>query len=438
MHTQDHYAGGGKARRTSRWIAAWAVAAMAIVALGSAARGDPLWWTQIGYTQLKAELGSGTPTGTGVKAAQVEALDGGNYAPSLTDTQFMEKTITLKSGASGVSGHATTVGQYLYGTSSSTSPEITQIDSWRADDWIAAGFLKTATTAEPGVQDAKVQTDSWIGLFGTTAEDVDALRRLDYTINRDNYVCIASLKNGVGTLPPLLCQNYNGISVGRSDGQHSYGVTTVDGTGRTKPDIVAPASATSWAGPMVASSAAVLWEAGSGNAHAQQSVTVKAMLMAGATKSEFPSWDRTQARPLDEVYGAGELNIYNSYHIFAAGEQEASTSADVQRTGWDFDTVSSASRQYFFDVPVGYTLDDMSILLTWNRLVEDGRAGPEWGDPTSFLANLSLELWTADGYSLLTELDCSDSAADNVELIYASSLSSGRYAFSISNASGTS
>ena len=66
-----------------------------------------------------------------------------------------------------------------------------------------------------------------------------------------------------------------------------------------------------------------------------RSEVIKAMLMAGATKGEFANWidpttglvnpwNRTQTRPLDDVFGAGELNVYNSYLIGIGGKQSAS------------------------------------------------------------------------------------------------------------------
>ena len=47
------------------------------------------------------------------------------------------------------------------------------------------------------------------------------------------------------------------LAVGLTNGGSSYGPTSVDGTGRVKPDLVTPSSQTSYATPMVASAAAL-------------------------------------------------------------------------------------------------------------------------------------------------------------------------------------
>ena len=98
-----------------------------------------------------------------------------------------------------------------------------------------------------------------------TAEQVnEALQRLDWTVERDDSVVVVGLNNGAGTpVPPLLASAYNVLSIGRSDGRHSTGVSSfeVDGVGRIKPELVAPMTATSWSTAVVSSCAALLREA---------------------------------------------------------------------------------------------------------------------------------------------------------------------------------
>ena len=123
---------------------------------------------------------------------------------------------------------------------------------------------------------------------------------------------------------------YNGISVGVSDGTHRYGTTTYDGAGRTKPEIVAPGGIpgsnpatqyTSFATPIVTAAAALLIDAAGSNAAAKDQLSLKAILLAGADKSISANWDQTPTRPIDDVYGAGELDIYQSYFIQQGGQQ---------------------------------------------------------------------------------------------------------------------
>ncbi len=396
----------------------------------------------IGDTELAAELGASVPTGSGITASQVEGLSGGHYTPDTARAEFAGKTFTFVSGnTGGSSSHATTVGRCFYSNTSSIASGVADIDNWEANDWIGAGFLQTGSTLEPAVETRDVQNHSWIGSLGSNPLDTDALRRFDYAINRDDYVAVVGLNNGTGAVPRLLPHSYNAISVGRTDGNHSYGLTTLDVAGRVKPEIVVPSSATSWATPIVGSAAAVLLETANDTpalGNAAHSEVIKALLLAGATKDEFPDWDRTATRPLDDIYGAGELNVYNSHHTLVAGEQEAGGSSLVGRTGWDFEeSPASNDLLYFFDAPSSRDIDAMSILLTWNREITDGLGGTDWGDPQASVADLDLELWTATGFTIDTRLDYSASTVDNVEHIWAQNLTGSRYAIRVLGAAAT-
>lgn len=94
-------------------------------ALSFAAVADGGYTDDIGYTQLKAELGAATPTASSVTVAQVEArtdvdsqgtpLDSfPNYLPDAANSAFVGKTITPKTADGQVSSHATAVGQYFW------------------------------------------------------------------------------------------------------------------------------------------------------------------------------------------------------------------------------------------------------------------------------------------------------------------------------------
>ncbi len=396
--------------------------------------------TDIWFTLLSSELGDALPRGSGVHVSQVESPNSsGHYTPSPSDPQFTGKTFFPKSGITGGnSSHARGVGRRFYGNSSSIARDISTIDNWEANHWATDGFLNTSSTLEPGVEIRAVQNHSWIGTFGDSVADTDAIRRFDYTINRDNYVAVAGMNNGDSmTLPSLMGHSYNAISVGRSDGNHSHGMTTLDTAGRIKPDIVAPLSLTSHTTPYVGGAAAMLLEEGAGT-QAENSEAIKSILLAGATKHEFSDWDRTSARPLDDVYGAGELNVYRSYHILDAGEQESSRTANVGQIGWDFEIAPTSNDDlYFFNVAENDTLHELSVVLTWNRIVTDGLGGAAWGNPQSTLADLSLELWSANSFSLDARLDFSNSRVDNVEHIYQQQLEPGQYAIRVLGAAGT-
>ena len=415
---------------------AFVLAAAAMLLVCSAGELSADYLDDIGFTKLQLELGAAIPTGAGITVSQIESADGsGNYKLDTANYEFGGKTFNWKSPGSGDSSHATTVGRYFYGEYSSVAPDVSTIDAWEVSHWITNGSLNANTNSAPKQESRDVQNHSWIGAYASQADSIDALRRLDYAINTDNFVSVVGVHNDVTTVPELLGHAYNVISVGRSDGHHSYGLTTFDEPGRIKPDIVAPGLATSWTTPMVAGSAAALLETArsdSALADADNSEAIKAILLAGATKHEFASWDRTPTRPLDEQYGAGELNIYNSYKILTAGQNEAASDADAAPRGWDFDTHTGSNKLYFFDVPEDNVMVDMSAILTWNRQITDGNSRKfQWSDPQAELADMNLRLYEADGYSLGAMLDLSVSTVDNVEHIFQDRLTTGRYVLEV-------
>src|SRR5262245_53618371 len=100
---------------------------------------------QIGYSALRNRLGAATPNGTGVWVAQVEALDNGSYAPDPSVAAGRPGfTLTLKSGSSGISGHATGVASIFFGNGAMATG-VTQVDAYSADHWITDGFLGTGS-----------------------------------------------------------------------------------------------------------------------------------------------------------------------------------------------------------------------------------------------------------------------------------------------------
>ncbi len=384
----------------------------------------------IGYTKLALELGGLLPTGSGVGVTQVEASSATaapfDYMPDTALAEFAGKTFTPLSGSAITSGHATVVGQFFYGNATSVAPGVTSIRNYDANKWLQSGFLKYnsgGSSVPPLIETQKVMNASFVSNVPSSA-DVEILRRFDYAVQQSGFLGVVALNNGSpGNVPPLLGSCYNGISVGLTNGAHSYGTNTTDGTGRMKPEIVAPQGATSFATPIVSATATMLSQGAPANA--TKPVTMKAILMAGATKSQFPAWSRSTTHPLDAVYGAGQVNVYNSKRILDAGPQAASASVAVTRRGWDFATTSAGSQFYFFDVPAGGT-SSLSAVLTWNRVISGA-----FPTPSSSLANLTLKLYAASGFTLGSLVDSSTSAVDNVEHVWQPSLAPGRYAMEV-------
>ena len=395
------------------------------------ARGD--YKDDVGYTRLQAELGAALPTGAGVGVTQVEAPENSTgYMPDATNSEFVGKTLTAKSGTPNISGHATAVAWTAYGLTLSMAPGVTAVDVYEVNNWIGTGFLRHPGITAPKTETRFIQNHSWIGsIDGGGTGDVDVLRRLDYAIQQNGFLAVVGLNNGsTSTIPVLLANSYNALAVGLTNGNHSSGVTTTDGAGRVKPEIVSPFEQTSFATPSVSSAAALLVQKARDNAplaNAVKSITLKAILLAGATKTQFSGWSRTTTRPLDAHFGAGQLNVFHSYHVLVAGPQTGGSSSSVPLRGWDFSTTTSGSKFYFFDIPPGDTASGFSAALVWNRIIG---AFPL---ANSTVPDLSLKIYTANGFSLVGIVDSSVSPVDNVEHLYEPNLPPGRYALEVTS-----
>ena len=124
---------------------------------------------------------------------------------------------------------------------------------------------------------------------------------------------------------------------------HSRGATNfVYGPGRYRPDLVVgrrPSHQRRHGADQLGGRRASRRRAGHATPIAAR--PIKAILMAGATKTEFAGFvepstgrrqslepatlrtDRTPTRPLDDIFGAGELNIFNSYLMTVGGRTPA-------------------------------------------------------------------------------------------------------------------
>ena len=402
----------------------------AIVSVPTCGHGVP-WQEEIGFARLQSLAPGQLPTAA-YTLSHVEAPDGSaNYKPDTTNSAFAGKTFTAMSGSSGVSSHATHVGVNFYG-SASQLPGPATIRSFEANSWIGSGFLHLGDSSLPDVETGSVQSHSWIG---NTSSALEINQRLDYAIDRDGFVCVVGENNGASTvLPQLLGQAYHVIAVGRDDGQHSAGLTTLDGTGRMKPDIVAPSSspenATSWTTPMVAGTAALLHAKLGALTNSEKPRVVKALLLASARKDTLPQWSHTAVKPLDPVYGAGEVNAWHAYHSLLGGRQSPSTSPRLA-AAWGSETIpANATHTYRVRIPAGPVAVPFCAALTWHRNVTtQSRPFRTW---STSMANLNLELQrVADNVVMET----SASAADNVELVNQAALAPGDYDLRVINTS---
>jgi hypothetical protein len=392
---------------------------------------------EVGYTQLQQEQGANIATGQGVNVMQVEANLGGNddppadppiYEPDPSDSQFSHDTFN-DVNAGTISSHATTVGEYFYGSASSFAPGITHVDVYEADDWLATSFLNTGTSDQPGSTMDRIINDSWVGAETTNAANLDALSRLDYVIETDACINVAACNNpGNGGPQPLLAGSFNSILVGLSDGSAEFGSTDLGSSlytsGRAAPDVVAPSGLTSFATPMVSSTAALLVSLAHGNPslsngtftangqvleYGESPDVIKAAIMAGAdrvvnyngdTISDYGANGYT-ANNLDSRYGAGQLDVYNSYHIILAGQQSP---GNIGTYGFDYNPSSAQSsvEDYIFTGRTG-----IQATLAWEAHIT--------GDNAGSLADFQLKLFLVGGTTPIAQ---SVSTIDNTQNIY--------------------
>ena len=412
---------------------------LAVALSGPSALAD--YKDDIRFTELLAELGAQVPTGAGIRVGHVEAPSGSNYLPDLTNSEFTGKTITPQSGASGTNSHATAVGTRFYGNTTSIAPGITQIDSFEATDWMTGGFLRSNVLQPPLGTDDRIFNHSWVG-DDTDSEVLDILQRLDYVVESFDvlqFVGVNNDPNGTATNFPLLSHSFNGISVGRPDGLHVSGTTNLNDpqgiyvAGRNTPHLVTQNTVTSFALPIASAAAALLLETADADPglsngsyvaggrtiqHAASSEVIKAALMAGAVREDIAGYTVDTANGLNSIVGAGQLDIFNSYHILAASEQERSEASApgslIDLFGFDYEPSfdDNQTATYHFNYA-----SQVTASLVWNIDI----AGGQPFNGTATLPNFDLRLFEVDaGGDLLVA--SSLSAIDNTENLWISGL----------------
>jgi Subtilase family len=421
----------------------WAVA-------GAAARASTLDTT--GVTVLRATTTN--LNGAGVRVGQAEAQSGANdwqvnpgnsqvtqpvglFTYHLSNPPYLTVVTTNAfPNALGVeSGHADGVAGGFYGIAGGVATNVSHVDNYEANTMVAyyVGYTATPHT----IQERIVNQSFTFGSVDTNADQA-----------YDNYAA----QNGVlfvsgagfrGQPVFTPATGYNGIGVGIAGVTDSPTGPTPDG--RSKPDIIAPNPLdpqTSWAAPQVAGAAAVLMQAGtrgdggSDTNSATDIRTVKALLLNGAVKPS--DWTNSFSHPLHARYGAGVLNVFNSYKQLAGRRQTNIVSATVSAgsahpptgatntipvlSAWDLGSLTSqahpamdAVNHYYFNVTNATSNAPFTatITLAWNR--QSGKTA---------INDLNLFLYDTANSNLIT---CSTSVVDNVEHLFIPRLPQGRY-----------
>ena len=412
-----------------------------------------------GLTDLITRLGAGNePTGAGVEVSQVEASTTSGYSPDTTHAEFAGKSFVLMSGSTGVSGHATTVGRRIYGTGSSgISPGTETIYVYDAAGWAQNDFLNINTGSNPASPPGNVSlfNNSWIGSFGNTTLDAQALRRSDWSVDTSNVMMLCGVANS-GDHAPLMSLSFNCVSVGLANGSHTSGVipSGYDTAGCQIPLIVAVQSTTSDATGVVSAATSLIVETAethpntAGNFFATLSETRKTVLLTGAkheaawtNNPETSGVNRGRtSQPIDSVFGVGTVNVDGSWQVMSGGQHGSSTTPNglspAPYAGWDTTTISNNQSKYIrFDVQS--LADEVSIVLTWHQIANSNFSSYS-------IANLNLRLWGFDGNSLVDITGnaglgvfsdgnvVSESAVDNVEHLFIKNLVAGEYILEVS------
>jgi hypothetical protein len=171
---------------------------------------------------------------------------------------------------------------------------------------------------------------------------------------------------------------------------------------RSRPDLVVPLDYTSDTTPIGASAAALLLHKGR-STMAEKSEVIRAALMAGAdrfTPCECKNFlgdyradtvNQTE-NGLDVRFGSGQLNIYNSYQIIAAGEQNP---GEIGGSGYDYNPgfggAQSSSDLAVYSLTADAQHTWLSACLSWHLDINGGTSGYFNGFAT--LYDLDLELF---------------------------------------------
>jgi hypothetical protein len=378
----------------------------------------------IGLTALRAQ--DPTLTGSGVIIMQVESapaplqFEVNPNAPGQPGKLFAFRSTfglsgTFPNHVGSESGHSDTVAEDLYGASTGVAPGLRLVANYETNYFYSNLILLREPTR------AVVFNQSFE--FGPHNASQD--QAYDNYISQFHTVVLSGIGNGGAILSPADC--YNGIGVAAYGGSSSTGPTA---DGRCKPDITAPGPVTSFSTPLVSGAAAILIQAGRrlgvDSAAAVDSRTIKALLLTGAVKPS--GWTQSTTSPLDPNFGAGLLNIDNSYNELIAGRHPPSALAlsrighpplttgpsIAADRGWDSRAITSTSTEAAVNHYRITTTDTGALIATlvWNRPFASPR-----------INQLSIFVYDSTG----TLLASSQSTVDNVQHIYLPSLSAGTY-----------
>jgi hypothetical protein len=435
------------------------VALLLSAAFGTAilVRGQSL--DQTGVTFLRAVTTN--LNGTGIRVGQPEGYNGDNGSTNAWEVNPTNaaQPVTLFTYISGLgssgsypnsvgdgSGHADAVGDNFYSPVFGVATNVAHVNNYEVN-YFYQTYIAPVSPPNPNVTIIN-QSYTFGPLSASTQQTVD--KEFDNVAAKYNTLFVSAVDNGGNVHAPGTSYNCIGVAVYGTNASSSVG-PTID-NGRCKPDITSPgwpAPLTSFSTPVVAGAAAVLMQAGlrgdggSDTNGAANLRTIKALLLNGAVKPS--NWTNANFSPLDARYGAGIVNLFNSYAQLAGGKHGYNFSTNVPGgtahppvvmtnainawIGWDFNTntgsgSANAVKHYFFNATNAVSNATFCVTATLVWLRHQGESG---------ITNLNLYLYNAANSNLVAG---STSLVDNVEHIYVPKLARGRYDLQVWMAGG--
>ena len=423
----------------------------------------------IGVTVLRAVTTN--LNGAGIRVAQVEGIETvgttnfevnpaavGQPAARFIYYSSSGSANNFPNSVGGESGHANGVGGDFYGMSAGVATNVAHVDNYEADYFIQ-NIIEPTPYFPPNINDPVVNQSFTFGALATNSQATIDSAYDNYAAQYSTLFISAADNLGISPTVSAPGTSYNCISVGAYANFTNYNsIGPTEDNGRSKPDITAPAGETSVSTPQVAGAAAVLMQAGlrgdggSDTNSAADMRTVKALLLNGAVKPA--DWMNVAPSPLDYRYGAGVLDVFNSYKQLAGGKHGFIVSTTTGSTGgvhlptgaagtvgvlsgWDFNTNSSSSttdgvNHYYFNVTnsVSNATFTATATLVWNR-----HYNPTFQIAPIGINNLGLFLYNAANSNLVLS---STSTVDNVQHIFVPKLAPGRYDLQVLKNGGTS
>ena len=269
----------------------------------------------------------------------------------------------------------------------------------------------------------------------------DLLQRLDWLVLTDGFVQVVAAQSTTRT---LLAPGYNVLAVAANAlpvNGLSPAIDTFYVAGRTLPQVSVPLPTISAAVAVVTSASALLMATAAASNPAPE--LLKVWLMAGADNrtrnvsgADLQAYTANSANGLDPRYGAGQLNIRNSYQLVLGGERNSieDGGVPVSTDGYDRDDAfgGAASSNSIANYPLAGIVraGRLAISLSWlARIVDDAGLF----DPSRTLYNIDLQLIETAGGGIVAS---SSSLNDNTENLRVAVSPGHSYTIRVVNAHG--